>query len=91
MTTAAVDTLIIKDEAGNYYMLTRDMLESARLSSEEKAKIEQLVENPDVAGFAMAPATLQQTPLRLGGPAIRVMGTCRCTWSRLSQGVNPPR
>lgn len=50
MTTAQPSALVLKDEAGNYFLLTEALLEQRRIPEEHKAGVEQLVNDANVSG-----------------------------------------
>jgi len=52
-TTEEIPVLVLKDEAGEYYLLPREALERGRVPVEEKAKVEQQIAgSDDVVGYA---------------------------------------
>ena len=56
--------LVLADMAGNYYILTRDVLERTRVASEVKARVEEHI--VDVVGFSQS------------GGGYRVIGVIPC-------------
>jgi hypothetical protein len=50
MSEMASELLVLKDEAGNYYALSREMIERVRVPDDQKATVQQLVDG-DVADF----------------------------------------
>jgi hypothetical protein len=50
MTNAEASTLVLKDQAGDYFLLPQDALEQCRVSGERKAEIERLMDESDVSG-----------------------------------------
>jgi len=54
MTTDSQGTLVLKDEAGDYFLLPQTMLERGRVSEEHKAEVEQLIQDMDVSGHFMS-------------------------------------
>jgi hypothetical protein len=53
MTTTQATTLVLKDQAGEYYLLPEDALEQCRVLGERKAEIERLVDESDVSGHVL--------------------------------------
>jgi hypothetical protein len=44
--------LLLKDEQGEYYLIGREAIETARLPPDRKAEIDALVSEPEAQGFA---------------------------------------
>jgi hypothetical protein len=71
MTNAETGTLIFKNQAGEYFLLSLDALEQGRVPEERKAEVEQiLAEAGDASGFN---ATLR---LPDGGPDEATADVC---------------
>ena len=47
------EVLIFADGAGNYYQIPRAVLEQGRVPDEQKAQLEQALNQEDVSGFAV--------------------------------------
>ena len=65
MTTEKVECLVLTDQEGNYYAITREMLDRARVPEERKAELQQYLGNEDVSSFApfwLRPAGFLQLP-----------------------------
>jgi hypothetical protein len=89
-TEGEIQRLIISDHEGNYYLLTRDMLESARVEGEQKREVEELVnKNSEVTGFAMPGQTT--APLSFFGSQLMVRGTCACSYAGCTTTTLRPR
>lgn len=75
-TVGEMERLIISDQQGNYYLITRDMLNKARVDGDEKRQVEQLVKGADVTGFSAPSPTIGffSTPLT-------VHGACACSFA----------
>jgi len=57
MTNELVPTLVLKDAAGDYFLVPQEMLERGRVPAEHNAEVEQLLTGAggdDVQGFADA-------------------------------------
>jgi len=74
-----MERLIISDQAGNYYLITRDMLDKARVQGDEKRQVEALVKGADVAGFSAPSPTISffNTPLTVHGACACSFAACR--------------
>jgi hypothetical protein len=74
MANDQIEVVLLKDGAGNYYLLSQDVLERARVSSDQAAALAERA-NSDTAGFLSAdsasgnffldPANAALTPLGL--------------------------
>ena len=52
MTTDQTTTLVLKDQAGDYYLVPQELLERGRVPQEQTAEVERLIaEQPDVQGY----------------------------------------
>lgn len=52
MTSGNEDVLVLTDSDGNYYTITRELLQLAKVGSEEhKARIRELTSGQDTSGF----------------------------------------
>ena len=51
--TPTKEGVVLTDNKGNYYLLTREILEHAKLTGTEKDEIERLTKGGDVTGFAL--------------------------------------
>ena len=94
---AEVERSIVSDNEGNYYLLSRAMLDQARVEGDQKAEVQKLVEShSDVAGFA-EPTPQSAQPLNYFGKQLLVKGTCACSFAGCTtfdpgtRVVNPPR
>lgn len=68
----------LKDEQGNYYMLTREMLEQIKVPQDHKAEVEKVIAGQDdAAGFSTFGAT-QLGSFSLAGSSLSVLGRCMC-------------
>ena len=69
MTTEPTEFLVLADQAGNHYLLSRRTPEQARLPEARKAEIERHLAREEVAGFG---STIEERPspfqLTLLGP-----------------------
>ena len=100
MTTEQSPTIVLRDEAGNLYVLTPELLAQARVSDERKAEVERALTG-DVAGFGSGPvyvplpAILPYTPnLYNPNPPAAQYGTAGAsgpTPPLTSGGVGPTR
>jgi hypothetical protein len=52
MTDEQSAILVLRDAGGNYYLLTAQMIEDARVPEDRKGEIDHLIAGEDVAGFA---------------------------------------
>ena len=71
MVDERTETLILRDQHGDYYVLTREVLERAQVPAERRGEVEQLVAAvDDTAGFTttspVAPPTLGSQAQLLG-------------------------
>ena len=81
----ATDSVILSDTEGNYYLLSRELIENAKVTnSEQKAELDKTVKGGDVSGFALFQAA---TPLQLGTTQLRPIGACACDFSFDRQGI----
>lgn len=94
---AEVERIIVSDNEGNYYLLSRAMLEQSRVEGSQKAEVQKLVEsNSEVSGFS-GPTPQVAQPLNFFGTQLQVKGTCYCsfagctTFNPATRVVNPPR
>jgi hypothetical protein len=69
MADEAAEVLVLKDQSGGYYVLSRDLIDSARVSQEDVAEIETLLQS-DVTGHSAQLLSLS-TPFVVAG-AFRV-------------------
>ena len=51
MASETTEMLVLRDSNGEYYLLTPDMLERARVPAEERAAIERQIGGDDTTGF----------------------------------------
>ena len=51
--TPTKEGVVLTDSQGNYYLLTREILEHAKLTGTEKDEIDRLIKGGDVTGFAL--------------------------------------
>lgn len=65
------ELLILQDDAGDYYLLGRRVLELARIPADRSGEIDQLLQATETFGFDEAPVA--GTPVVL----LRVVGTLR--------------
>jgi hypothetical protein len=94
---AEVERIIVSDNEGNYYLLSRAALEQARVEGDQKAEVQKLVDShADVTGFSEPSPQITQ-PLNVFGKQLLVKGTCYCsfagctTFDPSTRVVNPPR
>jgi hypothetical protein len=81
----ATDTVILSDTEGNYYVLSRELIEASKVTnSEQKAELDKTVKGGDVSGFALYASS---TPLLLGASQLRPIGACSCSFSFDRQGI----
>ena len=70
MTNEQMEKLLIADQAGNYYLLSQEMLDQARVPAERaaeiRAELEKLSSQSDVSGFSLM-ATTQAVGEESGG------------------------
>lgn len=52
MTNGQHAVLLVKDDAGDYFLLPREVLERGRVPEERTAEIEQLLDETDVSGYS---------------------------------------
>jgi hypothetical protein len=71
MSEEETEFVALKDEAGQYYMLSREELEKARVADEDRGELEQILAG-DTSGFAQSFSVMpsQQFSL-LGGLTVR--------------------
>jgi hypothetical protein len=55
------EQLVFSDDRGNYYVLSRETLERAIVTGEQRAKIEQALTGNEVSGFAFQILNPNQT------------------------------
>jgi hypothetical protein len=82
----ATDSVILSDTEGNYYVISRDLIENSKVTNnEQKAELDKTVKGGgDVSGFALFQAA---TPLQLGTTQLRPLGACACDFSFDRQGI----
>ncbi|MGH2587103.1 MAG: hypothetical protein ACRDJE_19495 [Dehalococcoidia bacterium] len=51
MTNAQTGTLVLKDTAGNYFLVSQAAVEQGRVPEEQKAEVEQILAGADVSGY----------------------------------------
>jgi hypothetical protein len=51
MTNIEDNTLVVKDAAGNLFLVPHEMLEQGRVPEEQRAEIERLIGDADTSGF----------------------------------------
>jgi len=95
---AEVERIIVSDNEGNYYLLSRAALEQARVEGNQKAEVQKLVESQsDVTGFSGPTGQIATQPLNFFGTQLQVKGTCYCsfagctTFDPSTRVINPPR
>jgi hypothetical protein len=69
MTNEKTTMIVLKDAAGSYYLLSREMLDQARVPAERATEIERLMEEQDTRGFGdgdPVPLDAVPRPVRLG-------------------------
>jgi len=52
MTNEQTSTLVLKDRAGIYFLVSQETLEQGRVPEEQKVEVEQLLAESDVSGYA---------------------------------------
>lgn len=76
------EKLVLTDDEGNYYVLSREVLERAKVTGPEKVRVQQaLEESGDTTGFAfeiMSPnQTFPDQPTPVFGPHLKMAGILR--------------
>ncbi|MGH2602247.1 MAG: hypothetical protein ACRDJ9_23040 [Dehalococcoidia bacterium] len=72
MTTDQIDTLIIKDQSGNYFLMPEELLKQGRVPEQHTAEVEQIVNDADVSGhfhaqyvlYRVVRSAIEGAPLR---------------------------
>jgi hypothetical protein len=78
---AEVERIIVSDNEGNFYLISRAMLEQARVTGDQKAEVQKLVESQsEVTGFSQPSPQLTQ-PLNFFGTPLQIKGTCYCSFA----------
>ena len=98
-TQAQPDRIIISDNEGNYYLLSKEILEQAKVTGDQAAEVKELVDggSGDTQGFVQFAATTQYSPaLTLGASQFALRGACACSFScgsfdRGARVINPAR
>jgi hypothetical protein len=81
----ATDAVILSDNEGNYYLLSRELIENAKVTNpEQKAELDKTVKGGDVSGFSLYAST---TPLLLGSSRLQPLGACSCNFTFDRQGI----
>lgn len=76
----ATDTVVLSDTQGNYYLLSNELIEQAKVTDpKQKAELEQSIQGGDTAGFTNFAATYQ--PFSLGASQFKAIGACACNFS----------
>jgi hypothetical protein len=72
MTTEQTGTLVLKDEAGHYFLVAQETLERARVPAEHKAELERLLTEPgaDASGYMVSTTYTLFRVLNAGAKAI---------------------
>ena len=68
----------LKDDSGNFYMLTREMLETAKIPQSHKAEVEKVVAGQDDAVGFTTFAGSQLSTFSLAGANLSLVGRCMC-------------
>ena len=63
MTGAPIDVLLLTDQDGNYYLLSRELLDRVRVPADEAPEVKRLVEDADTSGFSALGNLPSLTPL----------------------------
>lgn len=63
MNDSPMEVLVLSDQEGSYYLLSRDLLERVRVPAEGACEVERLVQEADTAGFAAPGSLTTLTPL----------------------------
>lgn len=81
----ATDTVILTDNEGNYYLLSRALIEQAKVTdSEQKAELEGTAKGGDTSGFSTY-ATF--SPIQFGASQFRFVGACACNFQFDRAGI----
>jgi hypothetical protein len=79
------EKLWLRDEQGNYYMLTPEyvltpeLLESVKVPAEHKSEVEKVLHGQDDTVGYMA-FGIPASQISVGGSRLSVIGRCRCAW-----------
>jgi len=72
--------LFLRDDQGNYYVISKDMLEKVKVPEQNKQEVEEVIGGKDdTAGyysFAGGAQTFQASSLSLGRLNLNVLGRC---------------
>ena len=76
------ERVVLTDGDGNYYVLSREVLERAKVSGPEKTRVQQAIEGAgDTAGFAFEIISPNQTfpdhPMPVFGSSLKLAGILR--------------
>lgn len=76
----ATETVILNDNEGNYYLLSRALIEQAKVTdSKQKAELEETAKGGDTSGFSGYSA--QFSTLSFGATQFRAIGACACNFT----------
>jgi hypothetical protein len=64
--TGQTEFVALRDAGGNYYLLTRDLIESGRVPDEDKAELDEILSG-DVSGFAFDTGSRSGISFSFGG------------------------
>ena len=79
-TAATTETLVLTDQQGNYYVIPRAVIESAKVTDEQKKReLHETVQGGDTSGFLGFGTSLQA--FKFGGANLRALGSCNCSWN----------
>jgi hypothetical protein len=78
----ADERVVLTDDEGNYYVLSRDVIERAKVTGSEKKRLQAALESTgDTSGFAfeiISPnRTFPDQPLPTSGPGFKLIGIVR--------------
>ena len=80
----ATDAVVLTDSNGDYYLISKELIEHAKVTdAKQKQELEESAKG-DTSGFSL----FQQaySPLSLSGSQFRLVGSCACNFQFTREG-----
>jgi len=77
-TVGEIERFILEDNNGEFYLISRDMLEKAKVTGEQKQEVAKLVHG---AGHEVSGYTLSSPTLSFFSTQLAFQGACSCSFA----------
>ncbi len=82
----ATDTVVLTDSQGNYYVLSQQLIERAKVTDpQQKAELERSVQAADTSGFSLFSPSF--STLSFGTNQFQLVGLCACNFQFNREGL----